>query len=97
MNDYLKDIGKLAGLNRLISKVRYRGSQRIENIYPLHELLSSHMGRKTFVSYMFKMGIDSELIRAISNHKSVSSFARYNKIDDDQKATAMTVAFRNVG
>jgi integrase len=97
MNDYLKDIGKLAGLNRLISKVRYRGSQRIENIYPLHELLSSHMGRKTFVSFMFKMGIDSELIRAISNHKSVSSFARYNKIDDDQKATAMTVAFKKVG
>jgi hypothetical protein len=46
---------------------------------------------------MFKRGIDSELIRAISNHKCVSSFARYNKIDDDQKATAMTVAFRNVG
>jgi len=94
MNEYLKDIGKLAGLNRLISKVRYRGSQRIENTYPLHKLLSSHMGRKTFVSYMFKMGIDSELIRAISNHKSVSSFARYNKIDDDQKATAMTIAFK---
>jgi integrase len=94
MNDYLKDIGKLAGLNRLITKVRYRGSQRIENTFPLHKLLSSHMGRKTFVSYMFKMGIDSELIRSISNHKSVSSFARYNKIDDDQKATAMSVAFR---
>lgn len=55
------------------------------------------MGRKTFVSYMFKMGIDSELIRAISNHKSVSSFARYNKIDDEQRAVAMTVAFKNVG
>jgi hypothetical protein len=97
MNDYLKEIGKLAGLNRLISKVRYRSCQRIENIYPLHELLSSPMGRKTFVSYMFKIGIDSELIRAISNYKSVSSFARYNKIDDDQKAVAKTLAFRNVG
>lgn len=85
MNDYLKEIAKLAGLNRLVTKVRYRGSERIETTNPLHELISSHMGRKTFVSYMFKMGIDSELIRSISNHKSVSSFARYNKIDDEQK------------
>lgn len=46
---------------------------------------------------MFKKGVDSELIRAISGHKLISSFARYNKIDDDQKATAMTVAFKNVG
>ncbi len=43
---------------------------------------------------MFKKGVDSELIRAISAHKLISSFARYNKIDDDQKATAMTVALK---
>jgi len=97
MNDYLKDIGKEAGLDRPISKVRYRGSERIENVFPLYDLISTHMGRKTFVSYMFRKGVDSELIRSISGHKSISSFARYNKIDDDQKATAMTAAFRNVG
>lgn len=97
MNDYLKEIGKEAGLDRSISKVRYRGSERIENVYPLYDLISTHMGRKTFVSYMFRKGVDSELIRSISGHKSISSFARYNKIDDDQKATAMTSAFRNVG
>jgi integrase len=97
MNDYLKEIAKSAGLNRLVTKVRYRGSERIETTSPLHELISSHMGRKTFVSYMFKMGIDSELIRSISNHKSISSFARYNKIDDEQKASAMTIAFKKVG
>jgi site-specific recombinase XerD len=97
MNDYLKDIGKEAGLDRPISKVRYRGSERIEKVFPLYDLISTHMGRKTFVSYMFRKGVDSELIRSISGHKSISSFARYNKIDDDQKATAMTAAFRNVG
>jgi hypothetical protein len=43
------------------------------------------------------MRIDSELIRSISNYKSVSSFARYIKIDDDQKAVAMTIAFKKVG
>jgi integrase len=96
MNDYLKDIAKLANLNRPISKVRYSGNTRIETIQPLYELITSHMGRKTFVSYMFRKGIDSELIRSISNHKSISSFARYNMIDNDHKADAMQIAFKRV-
>jgi len=96
MNDYLKDLGKLAKLNRPITKVRFRGSERIENVSPLHEVLTTHMGRKTFVSLMFKKGVDSELIRSISNHKSISSFARYNRIDDEHKAEAMKVAFKKV-
>jgi len=97
MNEYLKDLGKLADFTRPITKIRYRGSQRIENVYPLYEVLTTHIGRKTFISYMFRKGVDSELIRSISNHKSISSFARYNKIDDNHKATAMKVAFKNAG
>jgi len=94
MNEYLKELGKLAGLNRPITKVKFRGSQRIDSVTPLYEVLTTHIGRKTFISYMFRKGVDSELIRAISNHKSISSFARYNKIDDEHKASAMTVAFK---
>jgi len=93
MNEYLKEVGKLAGLNRTISKVRFRGNQRIENTFKLYEVLTCHVGRKTFVSYMFNKNVDSELIRSISNHKSISSFARYNKIDEEHKATQMRIAF----
>ncbi len=96
MNDYLKGMACLAGLDRPISKVRYRGNQRIETIQPLHKVITSHMARKTFVSYMFRKGVDSELIRSISNHKSISSFARYNNIDDSHKADAMHIAFKKV-
>jgi integrase len=94
MNEHLKEIGKQAGLTRLITKVRYSGSRRIENVFPLHDLISTHMGRKTFITLMFRKGVESELIRAISNHKSIESFARYNNIDDDHKASAMSVAFK---
>jgi len=96
MNEYLKDVGEEAGLIRPITKVRYRGSQRLETVTPLYKVLTTHIGRKTFISLMFRKGADSELIRAISNHKSISSFSRYNKIDDDHKAEAMKVAFKKV-
>ncbi len=96
MNKYLKEVGKLAGLTRPITKVRYRGSNRIESTTPLYEVLTSHMGRKTFVSYMFSQDVDSELIRSISNHKSISSFARYNNINNEHKASAMKIAFSKI-
>ncbi|RYY00249.1 site-specific integrase, partial [bacterium] len=97
MNEYLKQVGKLAGLNRVINKVRFRGSQRIEKSFKLYEVLTCHVGRKTFVSYMFSRNVDSELIRSISNHKSISSFARYNSISDEHKAREMKLAFKEVG
>lgn len=96
MNEYLKEVAKLAELDRPITKVRYRGSNRLESIAPLHEVLSTHWARKTSISLMFNKGMDSELIRSISNHKSISAFARYNKIENEHKASAMKVAFKNV-
>jgi len=46
---------------------------------------------------LFRRSADPELTRVISNHKSISSFARYNKIDENHKASAMRVAFKNEG
>ena len=95
MNDYLKEVALLSGLNRTVTKVRYRGSERIETTKPLCDYVSTHMARRTFISYMFRKGMDSELIRAISNHKSLSSFVRYNKIQDDHKLEATIKAFES--
>ncbi|MFD1630234.1 site-specific integrase [Pseudopedobacter beijingensis] len=94
MNSYLKDIGKLANLNRDIIKVKYYGADRKEFPKKLHEVLTTHLGRKSFISYLFNEGMDSELIRSLSNHKSISSFARYNKIEDDLKKNQLLEKFK---
>ncbi|WP_231489851.1 site-specific integrase [Pedobacter sp. Leaf170] len=96
MNEYLKKIGELAGLNRLVTKVKYRGSQKLEETFKLYEVLTCHFGRKSGISIMFNQGVDSEMIRSISNHKSLSSFARYNKIDNGFKAVQMNKAFGQI-
>ncbi|SEA92397.1 site-specific integrase [Pedobacter hartonius] len=97
MNDYLKVVCKIAGLNRMVTKVTYRGYEKIETTQPLHEVVTTHFGRKTCISFLFYMGLDSELIRAISNHKSISSFARYNKIAIEHKSREMKKAFEDFG
>ncbi|MEQ7800529.1 tyrosine-type recombinase/integrase [Pedobacter sp. ASV1-7] len=96
MNEYLKEIGKLAGLNRVVTKIKYRGNQPIENVYEFHEVLTCHVARRTFVSYMFFKNVDTELIRSITNHKSMAVFARYNQIDEQHKAREMKIAFKKV-
>lgn len=97
MNEYLKELGKLAKLDRPITKVRYRGNNRLEETLPLYEFLTTHLGRKTFITYMFRRNVDSELIRSISNHKSIASFSRYNNISNEHKEDAMKIAFKNFG
>ena len=53
MNDYLKELGQLAELNELETIVYYKGNRRIEETYPKHALLTTHCGRKTFVTNLF--------------------------------------------
>jgi site-specific recombinase XerD len=80
MNDYLKEIGGLAEINQPITIIRYQGSERIEKTYPKYELISTHVGRKTFISLAFEKGARSEIIRQVSGHKNPKVFDRYNRI-----------------
>ncbi|WP_324757737.1 site-specific integrase [Sphingobacterium thalpophilum] len=93
MNSHLKDLGVLAGLNRDIIKVKYYGSERREFPRKLHEVLTTHIGRKSFISYLFNQGMDSELIRSYSGHRSLSSFARYNKIEPSYQRAQLLAKF----
>lgn len=93
MNSHLKELGVLAELDRDVIKVKYYGSERREFPRKLHEVLTTHIGRKSFISYLFNQGMDSELIRSYSGHRSVSSFARYNKIEPDYKRTQLLSKF----
>lgn len=93
MNSHLKELGVLAELNRDIIKVKYYGSERREFPRKLHEVLTTHIGRKSFISYLFNQGMDSELIRSYSGHRSVSSFARYNKIEPSYQRMQLLAKF----
>lgn len=93
MNDYLKELGKLAGFNEPISLVEFRGSSRIETTYFKYQLLTTHVARKTFVTNAYQRGLPTEVIMKITNHKSHQTMARYLKIDERQVAEAMRKIF----
>ncbi len=89
MNKYLKELGELAGLNSQETIVYFVGNERIEETYKKYELLSTHCGRKTFVTNLLYMGVSDHVIRQWTGHKDTKSFEVYHKIVDDIKAREM--------
>lgn len=93
MNQYLKDLGKDAGINEPVQIIRYQGTRRIENIVPKYEVLTSHVARKTFITNAMIRGMSTEVIMDITTHNSYKSFKRYFKIVDDHKKDQMNKVF----
>lgn len=93
MNDYLKELGKLAEINTPVQIIRYCGAERIERLVPKYEVMTSHIARKTFITNAMIKGMTTEVIMDITTHSSYKAFKRYFKIVDEQKRSQMNNAF----
>ena len=92
-NDYVKELCELAGIKDPVEIVRYRGAVRDSKIYPKHELVSAHTGRKTFVTLSLAKGIPAEVVMKITGHSDYKSFKRYVQVDESRKRDAMSQAW----
>lgn len=75
---YLKEIGKGAGLNRLDFGLVYDDDEKryVSGQYPIHKLLSSHIGRRQFASMHYGK-IHTPVIMAVTGHKTEAEFLKY--------------------
>ncbi|SOE21263.1 Site-specific recombinase XerD [Spirosomataceae bacterium TFI 002] len=89
LNMGIKEIGKIVGLDQEQVVVRFQGGKRIEEVVPRYELLSSHVGRRTFITISIAKGIPIPLIQSITGHKDLKSFQKYIKMNDQAKLDAM--------
>lgn len=92
-NNYVKELCELAGIKDPVEIVRYRGAVRESKIYPKHELVSAHTGRKTFVTLSLAKGIPAEVVMKITGHTDYKSFKRYVEVDEGRKRDAMSQAW----
>ncbi len=95
-NDYIKEVCKVAGFDELITSAKTfntdKGNRKVTGEYPFYDLITSHIGRQTFVT-LFKDYIPSEILQMGTNHASTQMLMHYNKEDFDtqQKRKAETV------
>lgn len=80
-NDYNEDLRVIAGrcklLQKQVTQITYSGQRVIEEVAPKAEFISSHVGRKTFVTRCLLRGIPEFKIRKWTGHKDLSSFEKY--------------------
>lgn len=91
MNDYLKEVGKLAGLKEQIIITRTKGSKRVETTYKKYELLTTHCARRSFATNLFKQGFPSLNIMKITGHRSEKSFMKYIKVKEEEAAQMLKI------
>lgn len=96
MNEHLKELGKLAGFTRPVLQVRFRGAMRLEKSIPLHEVLTTHVARKTFITNSIYLGMNSEAVMEITGQKTRKAYKRYFKIVDEFKHVQMQNTWNKV-
>ena len=85
-NEYLKEIGRLAGIDTVVEIKRVKAGRRMMLREPKWNFITSHTARRTFCSLLFQKGVDSQLIRTFSGHKTETAFQRYICLTVEQKS-----------
>lgn len=93
MNEYLKELGKLVKLETPVVKIKFNGTNRTEEVIPKHDLLTSHIARKTFITNALQKGMSTEVIMDITTHKDHRVFKRYYEVVNDHKKNEMNKIF----
>lgn len=90
MNDYLKELAELAGIDEPVRETYYKGNERIDVISPKYSLLGTHAARRTFICNALSLGIPANVVMKWTGHSDYKAMKPYIDIADDIKANAMS-------
>lgn len=85
-NLYLKEICKEAEIDTLVPRIE--DSKQV--MYKKHQLVSSHICRRSFATNGFLEGIHPKYLKAITGHTTIKQFMEYICIDEDQTVEALS-------
>ena len=89
MNDYLKELAELVGIDEPVRQTYYRGNERIDEVTPKYALLGTHAGRRTFICNALALGIPPQVVMKWTGHSDYKAMKPYIDIADDIKANSM--------
>lgn len=89
LNDYLKEAAKLAGLDREISQVYFKGNTRHEDTYKFWEQISCHDARRTFVCCSLALGIPASVVMSATGHSDYATMKPYIEVADETQKMQM--------
>lgn len=95
-NEYIKEVCNLAGINSNETITRTIGGKLITVKFEKWEQISSHTGRRSFCTNMYKRGLPTLMIMSITGHKTEKSFLKYIKVKQTEHAEMMKKAWEEM-
>ena len=87
--EYIKEIAELAGFTAPTIKSTRVGNTVEEKSVRRCDLISTHTARRTFITIMKNKGVPDKVIMDITGHKSLSSFHRYYRPNNEDVSNFM--------
>jgi len=88
-NEYIKEACKLAAIKSTETMTRTVGGKLVTVKFEKWEHVSSHTGRRSFCTNMYKRGLPTLMIMSISGHTTEKSFLKYIKVKQEEHAAMM--------
>jgi integrase len=80
-NKHVKDLCMVCGIDQQCQIVTYSGNKRIEKNLPKYQLVASHTARRTYVTMINELNINTSKGMITTGHKKAETFEKYNKMD----------------
>ena len=96
-NEYLKQVAKLADFKEAVTKQITRGGKVETEIKPKWKLVTTHTARRSFATNMYKAGIPSITIMAVTGHRTETAFLKYIKVTPQEHAEKMREIWLKAG
>jgi integrase len=84
-NRTLKDIAKDVEINRLCNVQQLQGKELISEVVPLHEILSFHFARYTYITQALNDGLNPIFVQNNVGHSKLDTTLDYNRTIDKKR------------
>lgn len=78
-NRYLKELGRQAGMNEMVTITRFVGGKPIHIQKPKYELLASHTLRRTTITQLVQKGLPESQIKKLTGQKTTKIVQNYDQ------------------
>jgi len=88
-NKLVKQVCEAAGINGIEKFTKKLGNKEVKCEVLKHELISSHTGRRSYATNLYKQGFPTISIMAITGHSKVKDFENYIVLDANEHAKVL--------
>ena len=89
LNEFIKKACFVCSIDTPITKVYFKGAERIEELHPKFELIGTHTARRTFICHALSLGIDAATVMSWTGHSDYKSLQPYVSAVDEIKKLSM--------